>query len=200
MFLRPSALVLTLLILSSLGCGLGVSVEETSADGRFVAAVVNAPTLDPPRQSLWLSEVGESKRKLVDLAEDQESCSRVLWGQASWNPNTDPIAIVAFAIDPPRALVVEAESRRILLDQRLTDDDPWTTDSWLGSLTLAEAGSVSGSGSSSGSGSGSGSESGSGLGSGSARAGPILRYQICRRHEPNCPSADEPWFEVSIPS
>lgn len=180
----PARLAFTPILLVALsltvGCGLGVQIEKTSEDGRFVASVEEAPSLDPPRQSLWLAEAGEPPHKLLDLAEDQEACSWVVWSGAvrsdrsSESADLEPPSFVAFGIDPPRAVVVEAASRRIVFDQRLQDESPWTTDSRLGAFEWAS--------------------------DRSADTGWILRYQICRREDPVCPPESKPWSEVLVSS
>lgn len=90
-----------------------VHASAASPDGRFVAAVRNHPTLDPPDQSLWLEPVGGPARMMLRLSADQDWCDTIIWAPDS--------TLVGFLIQEARLVVVRPESGRITFDAWLLD-------------------------------------------------------------------------------
>lgn len=71
-----------------------VALAVDSPDGGYRATVRNHISLDPPRQSLWLEQVGGGRRWLRNLAEDQEGCD-----QAIWTPDGRHVAFVVQGLE-----------------------------------------------------------------------------------------------------
>lgn len=90
-----------------------VHASAASPDGRFVAAVRNHPTLDPPDQSLWLEPVGGPARQVLRLSADQDWCDTIVWAPDS--------TLVGFLIQEARLVVVRPESGQVVLDAWLVE-------------------------------------------------------------------------------
>lgn len=71
-----------------------VALAVDSPDGGYRAVVRNHPSIDPPRQSLWLERVGGGRQWLHDLATDQDWCD-----QAVWTPDGRRVAFVVQGIE-----------------------------------------------------------------------------------------------------
>lgn len=117
MGIRSSALVLLAVALA--GCqpttlGLPrVHASAASPDGRFVAAVRNHPTMDPPDQSLWLEPAGGSARMVLRLSADQDWCDTIVWAPDS--------SLVGFLIQDARLVVARPATGQVVFDAWLVD-------------------------------------------------------------------------------
>lgn len=54
-------------------------VSAESPDHRFVAFVRNHPSIDPPDQSVWLTDRSGATSMLRKLGGDTEWCNRIVW-------------------------------------------------------------------------------------------------------------------------
>jgi Tol biopolymer transport system component len=89
-------------------------VSATSPDGRRVAFVRNHADIDPPNQSIWVSELGSGARRIAQLGPDSDWCNTIVWSPDS--------TTVAFLIQDARLITVDAASRQMVSDKWLT---PW---------------------------------------------------------------------------
>lgn len=122
-----------------LGCrGLAlprVAVEETSPDGRYVASVRNGHSIDPPNQSLWITdrETGDATR-VLQLAEDQDWCDVIVWSEDS--------STVVFLVQHAWIAVYDAATRRERGRQWLVERREYPTADEVKELRLAADGSL----------------------------------------------------------
>jgi hypothetical protein len=103
-----TALIVGALILASSCTELGLprtSVAVASPDRRFVAFVRNHPSIDPPDQSVWLTDRSGTTSMLRRLGADTEWCNRIVWSADS--------ATVGFLVMNARLDTYDVETRRL---------------------------------------------------------------------------------------
>ncbi len=126
------------LLVLLLGCdraSLGLPREAFSAaspDGEFRAVVRNHPSIDPPRQSLWLESRDRALSRVRRLSEDQDWCDLAVWSPDSRR--------VVFLVQGIQAVVVDARSRRELLVTDLAPRRGYPPDKTVRDLGFAPAG------------------------------------------------------------
>lgn len=111
-----------------------IALQEVSPAGGHVAEVVRRPSLDPPRQSLWLTDLdGGNRTRLLDLAEDQDWCDEIVW--------SDDGSTLAFVVQRSWVALFDAESREPILRAWLTERDSYPTRDELRDVSLSRDGS-----------------------------------------------------------
>ncbi len=88
-----------------------VGLELVSPGGELVAQVRNSPSLDPPRQSLWVGPSGGKVERVAELAEDQEWCDRIVWSADG--------SMVGFLVAGTRLIVVDIREGGVLTERAL---------------------------------------------------------------------------------
>lgn len=109
-----------------------VHVAVASPAGDVTAEVRNAPSIDPPQQSLWLRYAGGRSVELRRLAGDQDWCHTVVWSADGER--------VAFLIQDVEAAVYEASSGREIAALELAPRDAYPPTERIAQLEFAEAG------------------------------------------------------------
>lgn len=139
---RPKAgltLFAALLTLAA-GCTRGnfglpqVALAVDSPDGGYRATVRNHISLDPPRQSLWLEQVGGGKIWLRNLAEDQDGCDQAIW--------TSDGRHVAFVVQGLEVLLYSVPDGDLVQRTELAPHTPGSPSLRAFDLRLSEDGSV----------------------------------------------------------
>lgn len=97
-----------------------VAAAVVSPDGRLRAEVRNHPSIDPPRQSLWLVETETGRRhRLARLGEDTHWCQSISWsGDGSK---------VAFVLQDAYVALYDAASHQKLSEVWLVENDAYPT-------------------------------------------------------------------------
>ena len=110
------------------------ALSVQSPDGAFRAVVRNHPSLDPPRQSLWLYDRQGSPRLVRTLAEDQDWCRTVAWAGDSRR--------VAFLVQDIQAIVVDATTGEVLVAADLAPRRDYPPDRMATDVRLSRDGKI----------------------------------------------------------
>jgi len=105
---RKHRLIFAAVIIASSCTTLGfprTPVSAESPDRRFVAFVRNHANIDPPDQSLWLTDPSGATTMLRKLGGDTEWCNRIVWSRDS--------SIVGFLIMDARLETYDVATRRL---------------------------------------------------------------------------------------
>lgn len=109
-----------------------VVLRQSSPSGEYVAEVRSRPALDPPAQGLWLGARASAPKKVYTLGEDSEWADQIVWSADS--------AQVAFLVSGARAIVVDANSGRLVATVQLVPADGQPTSRQVRWLRFADDG------------------------------------------------------------
>ena len=111
-----------------------VAAVVVSPDGRLRAEVRNHPSIDPPKQSLWLVETETDRRhRLARLGEDTHWCQSISW--------SDDGSKVAFVLQDAYVALYDSESHEKLSEVWLVENDAYPTSREIVDLRLNSSGS-----------------------------------------------------------
>ena len=111
-----------------------VALAVDSPDGGYRAVVRNHPSIDPPRQSLWLERVSGGRQGLRDLAEDQDWCDQAVW--------TADGRRVAFVVQGIELLVFSVPDGELVQRSDLQPDGPYPPSLRVAGLRFTADGSA----------------------------------------------------------
>lgn len=111
-----------------------VAAVVVSPDGRLRAEVRNHPSIDPPKQSLWLVETETDRRyRLARLGEDTGWCQSISWSGDS--------SKVAFVLQDAYLALYDAASHQRLAEVWLVENNAYPTSREIVDLRLNSDGS-----------------------------------------------------------
>ena len=105
---RKHVLIFAAVVIASSCTALGLPrtpVSAESPDRRFVAFVRNHPNIDPPDQSVWLTDPAGATTMLRKLGGDTEWCNRIVWSGDS--------SVVGFVIMDAKLETYDVATRRL---------------------------------------------------------------------------------------
>ena len=126
------------LIVSMTGCSaekLGLprtALSAVSPDGRYVALVRNHPSIDPPRQSLWVGKRDGTLQNIKQLGEDTSWSNLAVWSSDN--------STVAFLVQDAQLVTVDAASKTIASEHWLTSNDDYPPAKMVKDLSLSADG------------------------------------------------------------